>query len=341
MLNQHTDDLIPALVPESDSIDPAELRQLWKLTEKLAPELWRKCYPRVYEEYRAGEYYSPKTAARQMLSTAMKVEMRMLGESEQYEIMWASHLAQFRVPMYWVTRDMVEAVRLTVPPVKLDWYNMPMPFPACVFMLPKGSLSHKTEGDARFISYNRNKAMEAIPTLARQGAKEWASTNGGMILFANTNAGYLTHWNIPYDHFPTVDLADLDNLLMQHEANVHSSGWLSTPNMTHDDTIFGASVAHLIFGLLLLIARKPSLVQVPALKKRIARAGKETREFWSPGVIGHNYKLRRVGVSKGGTHNSPRGHWVRGYFRDQRSGPGGQTIEEVWIEPYWRGGDEA
>jgi len=87
--------------------------------------------------------------------------------------------------------------------------------------------------------------------------------------------------------------------------------------------------------------RRPDLVERGRiLKATPARDGAPPREFWDPNVIGKNYRIRRIDVPQGGTsHMSPRGHWVRRYYRDQPHGPQRSEHGEVWIEPYWRGGE--
>ena len=73
--------------------------------------------------------------------------------------------------------------------------------------------------------------------------------------------------------------------------------------------------------------------------KRISKGPGRTVEYWQPHIIGKHYKLRyehRTG--QGGTHASPRGHWVSGFWREQPHGPQRSLRKTLWIEPFWRGG---
>lgn len=326
-----------------EEIDPESYQQLWKLQEELDPEMWRRVYSRIYENYKPNLYASPKEVARQIFSLVQKVETGYLGDSEKYEMIWASHMYKWKFPIYWVAPDLYDAVRQTTPPIeKLDYYNMAMPFNAAAFMIPKGKLIHPTEGEVYFIAYSRHKAYEVFPSVARIGPKEWSSLNGGLISVAKTSR-YLTHWNMPYDAFPYADLTRLDDELRRYEMNTHTTAFFNTPDlqMTPDDTKLGIEVAHMIFGLLLFIQRKPELLSGGELLKRVkADKGKQPREFWSPRVIGENYRIRRLTSKLGGTHASPRGHWVRGFWKEQRYGPQNSLTKEILIDPYWRGGDE-
>ena len=329
---------MPILLP-SDTLSEAEERAVWSDMERMRPELWRRCYPKIYDPYKTDVYCSSKQAARTMLSTTLKIEHGLGGQSEQFEIMWASMLAERRVPTYWVSSDLAEAVMRTTPPVTLDWYNMKMPHEAAVFMLPKGSIEHPKEGDVQFVSYGRFIKDRWINSLAGKGPKQYSSANGSMLLFSKTHR-YFTHYNLPYEEFPIVDLKDIDEAISRYEYEVHSSGWLGA-NMDKDDTRVGIKTAHLIFGLLLLMLRKPELVSEGKLINKVrAREGQAPKEFWKPSIIGEHYRLRRVPQQLGGTHASPRGHWVRGFWKDVHYGKANAYIKDMWIEPYWRGGED-
>lgn len=323
------------LVLESE-YSPEQRRAIWADVERMDPELWHRCYPRIYEPYKPNEYASPKEPSQQIYGVAKKIEMGFVGESEKYEMMWACKQVQYRVPLHWVGRDLVEAVMHTTPPMEYDWYHEPLPLPAMTFMLPNGALTHPLEGNTTFVSFSRNRMNEDVPTCANGGPRTWASRNGAMTLVCRTEP-YLHHWNIPYDAIKKVNLAELNAMSLKFDEHPHSSGWLTTPQMTPEDTHFGAKVAHLIFGLLLIIDAKPELVEKGELLRKVMKKGERPREFWSAHVIGRNYRLRRE--YQGGTHASPRGHWVDGYYRQQPYGPNNTLRKRKHIDPFWRGGD--
>jgi hypothetical protein len=334
------------LVPEV-VLPGADKAAVYREAERIYPALWKRCYPRIYREYKPGEYCSPKDISFTMLSAAKKVEygakvVKKLGYSDIHEIQWASAMAAWRTPLYWVEREFAEAVRLTVPPYELDWYHMGMPYPAAAFLLPKGLMRHGTEGDVRWIGYARQHQSDAVPSLAEAGPNTWGSVNGLFVLIAATESNLLTHWTLPYDNFPTVNLADLDACLHREKPVDHKSILFtnSLPDMGPDDDRLSVEVAHMIFGLLLLMQKKPQVLTAGSCISKIPpkHKGEPPKEVWSPSVVGKNYAMRRVGVTQGGTHASPRLHPVRGHYKDIRYGPGLSLVKpEEWIEPYWRG----
>lgn len=277
-----------------------------------------------------------------MATIALKIAQNTIKESEIYEFQIASHLTKYRVPMYWIGADLAEALGKTTPPGAIDWYNMHMPFEAAVFMMPKGSLVHQTDGDCSFICYARLQAdaQYFAPLIPH---KPYGSINGGMVIGAYVEEGFFLHWNVPLNFYgPKITMAQLHELMSQFSVYEHPTAIPlrdGSNKMTSADHALGADVAHYLFSILTLMTARPELVTEGKLvNKTLAKKGREAKEFWSPYVIGERYKLRREPVPyQGGTHASPRFHWVEGFWKQQPYGPGKQLRREIWIEPYTRG----
>src|SRR5437764_1386303 len=112
------------------------------------PELWAKCYPKIYEGIHGGEYHSANVVGYFMLRVAVKIEQPEVQMYEHFtetvEAIWASRLAAYRVPIFWLGREITEALKLTTLPVTLNFTTMKLPFEAAVFMLPKGSVVYQS-----------------------------------------------------------------------------------------------------------------------------------------------------------------------------------------------------
>jgi hypothetical protein len=318
-----------------------EIRDTYDELERNYPELWRICYPRIYSESpRCGNYYSPKEPARQFAAIALKVMQGTVGRSEQYEFLVASQLARYQMPMYWLGKDIAEAIRQTTPPGEIDWYAMPLPFEAAIFMLPKGSMRHPTEGNVEFIAYSRFRENERLISKLIPG-RPYGSVNGALTMLALTEAGHLTHWNMPLDAFgERISLPDADKMVSRFSDDRHESGWFYQPAMTDDDNLMLVDLIHYIFGTLLLMTSRPDMVKLGTrLKHFPASEKKAAKEFWTPSIIGEDYRIRREASEyQGGHHASPRFHWVRGFYREQPFGERKlQQKKRIWIEPYTRG----
>lgn len=325
-------------VDPTGSGEPGLLREFFEDLEKKRPELWKLCYPRIYTEPRCGRYYTPKDPARQIAQIRIKVENNFYGPAEKYEFMVASHLVKYQVPIYWIGKDMATAIGKTMVPGDVPWYDMPLPFPACCFMWPKGSLVHPTDGDVSFTAYGRFQKGEEYTSPLRPW-EAYISGNGCMTVLAYTarvgdKGGFLYHWNIPLDHYgTTINIPDLDVDDIDVPEYRHESGFTKWDMTTEDDKLMIRAVQH-TFGAIMAMQARPELITPAKLIKKVERRG-EHKEFWSPNVLGERYTIRHAPA--GGTHASPRFHWVKGTYRDQPYGPKLQLRKTIWIEPYTRG----
>jgi hypothetical protein len=172
-------------------LSPKELRDVRKLMEEDDPELWHRCYPRIYET--PGGHHSPKFPPYQLWAIAHKIRQGYQGDTDMVEMAWACRLVEKRVPTYWVSRDMAEAVRQTVPPLAFDWYGTPLPFESAVFMLPKGLLQHPDYGDTSFLSYARIKAGDRLQNYAAPNAATARWQNHDLRRFQESQRRLLRH----------------------------------------------------------------------------------------------------------------------------------------------------
>jgi hypothetical protein len=71
---------------------PDNLRRQLDELSKERPELWAKCYPKIYEGIDGGEHYSAKLVANFLLTAAIKIEqpeVRMYQHfNETVEAIW-------------------------------------------------------------------------------------------------------------------------------------------------------------------------------------------------------------------------------------------------------------
>jgi hypothetical protein len=71
-------------------------------------------------------------------------------------------LLRYDVPIYYVSRELGAAAARTELPDDLVFEAIPFPFDALVFMLPKGTVRHPTEGDGPFLVLSRTTKGKAV-----------------------------------------------------------------------------------------------------------------------------------------------------------------------------------
>ena len=305
---------------------------------EVKPDLWRMCYPRIYEEPKHGSFHSPKDVGYQLFESVLKFERGDRGPSEQFEFLVANRLAQYRVPIFFVAPAMMEAVKNTATPQEIEWLDMPLPFEAATFMVPRGTLRHPDEGEVLWIGYARVppdfEARSPFNPKLNVGCQK-----AGMTLVAKTEMGYYHHWNIADDTVSRVitlqDIEEIKDTLPVRGASVGPTAL----TVTQEDNNLMVPVAHYIFSLALIMTERPTMVETGALRKKVAgKRDHPPREFWSPNVIGREYQIRKErGGPAEGSHASPRLHFVRGFWRQQAHGPKRSLRRDQWIEPFLRG----
>jgi hypothetical protein len=246
-----------------------DLRHDFDELARRRPELWAKCYPKVYEGVDGGEYYSAKLVGYFLLSVAIKIEqpeVQMYRHfTETVEAIWASRLVANRVPIFWLTREITEALKLTTLPVTLDFTTMKLPFEAAVFMLPKGSLTYQSEEtDVVCVSYARAGMREEIASI-NPATVEIISGRGDFTVLAGMSTGCLLNWRHPWEQ--PLDIAKLDGTIddlpneplrtrFQYDVNTY-------------DRHFMARAARLVFNTLQLMLARPNLVSMGPLVKQV------------------------------------------------------------------------
>lgn len=309
------------------------------------PELWHRCYPRIYETPACGKYYSPKLVSAHLLASALRYRREgMKGSIEKTETQWSAQMAALRVPTYWLSEEITQAVLKTVPPVEFDWLNTRLPLEAMSFMIPKGAIKHREDDEVAFVSFARFTKGEQIPNHDRNcPTKTFTALEPAFNCFAYTAKDEgLLHWTFApegtMEDWWKINLADDANKLVEefiHQQHTSPSRFAGPLNVS--ECYLMAKLCHFICGVILLMLAKPELITAGEMKKRVP--GKRgVNEFWKPYVLGLNYRIRREW--QGGTHASPRMHWVRGFYRDQPHGTGRTERKRIWVEPYLRGAEK-
>jgi hypothetical protein len=74
----------------------------------------------------------------------------------------AALLLRYDVPTYYVSRELLAAALWTELPDDMVFETIPFPFDVLVFMLPKGTVRHPTDGDCPFLVLSRTSKGQAL-----------------------------------------------------------------------------------------------------------------------------------------------------------------------------------
>jgi hypothetical protein len=295
----------------------AELKDLNDRLEKALPNRWILLYPRIYPSApKCGNYCSAKEPAHVFLGWPDTD-----SERDRPLLAMVDILIRHRMPQLWISLEMAHAIKQTTPPIDLDWTKMKLPLPGMIFMVPRGALVHARDGDVLFIAFGR---------ICR-------SAPGSRIVFFLHTPRSTAVWQLD-NQTPIIPLGNLARFQAEFAGRIPKR---TTPEsevpITVEDHDLQKEALHLLFGSLLIMTARPDLIREARLINRVQRKRETPKEFWTCRVLGEDFKVRREPVEHGGSHSSPRLHWVMGFWRDQPYGPSHALRRPQWIEPYTRG----
>jgi hypothetical protein len=225
--------------------------------ERYYPELWRKVYPRIYQE--PGNYWSTKIPAMDLMGAVVKRFLPNYGKAELYEFLVASQLTRFHVPTYLISKPLAEAIRQTECPLDLRWPSLEMPHKACVFMLPKGTLRHAKFGESAYVAYARFKEGES--PISPLDGRPFGTLNDSLTFlvgcFESPNLMVLHH-NLDGDANPTISLGHLEEAVRQGNDDTNLRLYAG---LDEDDRQLIQQTMHYVFNTLMVMLFRPQLVE--------------------------------------------------------------------------------
>ncbi len=279
------------------------------------PEAWAKLCPRQYHD--AGDHTSPDLPAAQLGGTAASVSEGYASETTARLIALVSGaLVAGGMPTYHVGRKLLAALDRTDPPEGLTWADVKLPREAGVLLFPARFATDLSGRSYGYVTWARTRTGEEFhpPIGGSYEAKNDA------ILFTTCSAEDPHFSGLVYScslaEWPHVRPHDLDRQIADDLIRFAE----------HEPDVI-RRLAGIASNVLLLWSARPEMLE----KGRLYKRTKGGSEYWTPSWIGLSYQPPTE--TGGGTHASPRSHWRRGHFRNQRHGPELSLSKLLWIEP--------
>jgi len=323
------------------NLDLSALKALEGFIENKFPELLAMFYPRVYES--TGGYWSPRQCAAFLAhSVATSVHNGFdHADSASRLLMPALHLmVERRMPQFFIARNLLEAVKRTDFPDEINWAELRLPFEQGIFMLPKQSFIHPEVGEVAMIVWARLQPGEYQPPAPGIPVMTERYQTIRVLCLCPERA----RW------YQAILEDDRKPLRLRNPFDRRPGEVVQTfqgpldVTMNEKDAVFCDEMFSIAFGTWMVMDARPQLVERGELTRRVTKAG-QTKEFWTPNIVGAKYKLKREvpkivdgkfvyeAQHEHGTHASPRWHWRRGHHRLQACGAGRRERKEKWIEP--------
>lgn len=303
-------------------------------------ELWDGLNPRIFKG--VDQWCDPRYVSAFCAGSLGFFRHNILDDNETVEstamrekAIAACLMYQHRMPIFFVSRELLDAAMKTRPPESIDWREMKLPHEAAAFVLPKGAIKSKLGGEVPFILYSRIEADKLYREPIRD-TRVSIDIDRFMIMSMDTRQIVDFHRSLagPYEpgrNYRTHEVQqDYHRSTQNGAATIYDNQVLTTSWEEGDEAsggfnAFNDQISNILFNLLMLMQAKPEFID-KAGSVKVGRHKKSGSELWTPNVLGRNYRVVREGPATG-THASPRWHWRSGHWREQGRGP--MTCENI------------
>lgn len=291
--------------------------------EKHLPLNWKVAYPRVYSE--VSDYHSPKGLAGWLMTSSILSALGQLQHPDkksaaaiQEGIVAVFQFAQRNsLPQFFIGREILEAILQTDVPKDLAWWEVKFPFKAGFLYIPRGSIISPLGAQVQYIGWAFLEPEDFDPSAGQTGC--------ALQIAIKVDDSIGSTYTKVIDSTRDKDLFDL-----RMESMDPSQDPYAIP-MTEDEDLFMVRMMRLTISLLMLPSAREELWEKER-RDKVVRKGDRVKEFWTPNYIGRKWRALRE-QSLGGTHSSPRAHWRRGHYRNQKHGKDYKMTKLIWIEP--------
>lgn len=304
-------------------------------------ESWAKVYPRNIAP--PGGFPSPQSIAAQMM---VAIDSAVCGSTEvlakdiplQSQFATCSKLIEYRMPTFFISRPLLEALLVSEPPEDYAFGDLHWPMPAMLFVFPERRIESPSDGWLTCMGVARlspgqfsnpfsndmllGQTMEGL-RLGHEGFSYFAPASTG-IVFGSIHAAKAD-----------TAIRDITGTKDPDFARVYVRDAEATELSAVDNNFLGM-LGSLAMRLLLLLNARPDFIGTSRqIRKASTNPKKPSTDLWSANILGENYKLRTDASAShpAGTHASPRLHFRRGHMRNQRHGPNRALSKLIWIEP--------
>lgn len=237
-----------------------------------------------------------------------------LGENTLTSVQISNGSEVLGNPLIFVHKDLLLACAKTQTPDTIKVSDLPFPFEAFSFVLPKDTIFVEEGSPLEFITVVRDRLGKRSINFREQFIVHVDTEDEGF--FVST---YLSRSDSSLHlRLNDIGVKDVDTLNWTERVDE------DIKDLYYDECGLdtGRSMAKLAINLLLALKVRPDLLFRERMVKQLRRD--KNKGLWEPNVIGASYVIQQVDPNstlEPGSHASPRMHWRRGHFRKQPIGP--------------------
>jgi hypothetical protein len=239
-------------------------------------------------------------------------------------------LLRYRMPLFFVSDALAQAVSLTEPPEDLTVNELHWPMEAMTFVFSHRFIQGYAGADVNFLSVCRIQSGTAYRD---------AHDRPFGVRIPRVATFYVVRQGNDYEEYVSAYPLEerLSSFFHVKEMNMKGTseqGFMMVLPATQTEIDRQERMNGLAFKLMLAMTARPELVEQESTERAPSKDRKKGRSFlWNPNFIGRHYRLPTETPRHEGGHASPRMHWRRGHNRMQFHGKGRALRKLIWIEP--------
>jgi hypothetical protein len=244
-----------------------------------------------------------------------------------------AHLLKFEVPTYYVSEELIAAAARTDLPTDIFLDALPFPFPALVFMFPKGTIRHAVHGECPYLVVSRVERGQVF-TIPLRDIRGVTTIDENAVMVST----YLPEENAWY--YKTISVIGGETMKSAFE-RASKIPYLcgDRDEISSFDADFIDRLWLLGMTLVLIMASGESLLETGVRLKTVKpkKDSDKPVEYWSPNYLGRVYTAKAEAGDLGETDRHRRAHWRKGHLKSQAYGPRHSLRRIIWIQPYRTG----
>jgi hypothetical protein len=318
---------------------PKTYPELRAFIEKERPDWLQALMPRRINA--PSEYWPQKVLALATIQAALSNQvMQDAGLKPDATFVMVEcqtgHLLQFDVPTFYVSKELLAASARTDLQDNTFLDAVPFPFPASVFMFPKGTIRHPSEGECPYIVVSRVAKGQVFPLPLKDVTFATTAADNSIVVstyLPDECRSYHKSINVvsgetmknaferasavPFE-IPGRRLSDTEDIIANTDADFMDRLWL------------------LGITLVFIMASGENLLERGVRLKSVKPKNQADQpvEYWSPNYLGRVYQAETEG---GDLESHQRPHWRKGHLKSQPHGPRLSLRKIIWIQPYRTG----
>ncbi len=292
--------------------------------KECVPDLWNSCYTKHIDT--PGNYRGFKAVATTFCAAVVETRINLQNKKlVSNGLLIDQELKKHDYPTYFVSEPLLQGMLRTHPPSG-TWESIRFPFPALLFMIPRGLLKEPNGPSIYALG-----ACHFPPFKDSEGIPDWMRDAGGhayeraCVFWLAEPAGVTLHdCTFPMSQPLEPDAKWIDEAT---EAQV-ARGNVPDVIVTGD---FASRMAGVVANLILVMQARPELVENGG---KIGKQLPKTKtDIYRPTFIGKKYQTAIDERADAKGHFTEL-RWRCGHMKQQRFGKGRLEVKPIWIEPY-------